>query len=625
MHVRKSQLLVFTTVVFAFLSTHSLSAGDAPVITAVIDARQLHRKLLFTTMEIPCQAGELRLWYPKWYPGAHGPMGRVEDIAGLQVSTSDGRPLPWERDEVELHCVKVQIPDGLSAVKVKMTTICNSPGISAAGIYTYGNTRVGVINWNTCVLYPEGPKSDEQPVSVRLILPETWKYATALKSRKQEKNEVTFDTVALTELIDNPLIAGEHLRTIKLDSGKTPQAFLHLASESKEAVEIPDKVIEKYSRLVQEAGAMFGVTHYPEFHFLVTCSDELGLYGLEHLRCSLNGVRKNDLVDDKSRVGWVAMLLPHEYVHSWCGKYRRPQSMITPDFHSPQKTKMLWVYEGLAQYLGDVLMVRCGLVSPETYRDTLRGYIQGQLHKAGRKWRSLEDTSIAGYLLRRPSPNWTDLRRDQDFYFEGMLLWMECDAIIRDLSQGKKTLDDFCRIFFASVHGKKTVAGYTYEDVIATLQQTQEYDWDGLFTRRVKTPMENLLLDYLQKLGYRVEYSNKPAKGVARPGSIAENSLGLRLAGNRIQSVIGDMPADKAGLSSGMRIMEVNGEKYSVDAMQKALEASTEKKTVSMKIQNGDNETDVSLPYADGVRFLHLKRMEDRPDVFMEIYKPLVK
>lgn len=625
MFASRKLLAVLATVAFYVLPTHLLFAADAPQINVVIDARQLHRKLLFTTMEIPCQAGELRLWYPKWYPGSHGPMGRVEDIAGLQVTTSDGRPLPWERDEVELHCVKVQIPDGLSAVKVKMTTICNSPGISAAGIYTYGNLKVGVINWNTCVLYPEGPKSDEQPVSVRLILPETWKLASALKTRKQEKNETTFETVSLTELIDNPLIAGEYLRTIKLDSGNTPQAYLHLASESKEAIEINDKVIEKYSRLVQEAGAMFGVAHYPEFHFLVTCSDELGLYGLEHLRCSLNGVRKNDLVDDKSRVGWVAMLLPHEYVHSWCGKYRRPQSMITPDFHSPQKTRMLWVYEGLAQYLGDVLMVRCGLVTPETYRDTLRGYIHGQLHKAGRKWRSLEDTSIAGYLLRRPSPNWTDLRRDQDFYFEGMLLWMECDAIIRDLSQGKKTLDDFCRIFFASVPGKKTVAGYTYEDVIAALRQTQEYDWESLFIRRVKSPMESLPLDYLQKLGYCIEYSSKPPKGVAKASAIAEDSLGLRLAGNRIQSVIGDMPGDKVGLASGMRILEVNGEKYSVDAMQRALETSTGKKSVALKIQNGDREINVSLPYEDGVRFMQLKRMDDRPDVFMQIYKPLVK
>lgn len=299
--------------------------------------------------------------------------------------------------------------------------------------------------------------------------------------------------------------------------------------------------------------------------------------------------------------------------------------MVTPNFHTPQRTKMLWVYEGLAQYLGDILMVRSGIVTPETYRDTLNGYIQGQLRKTGRNWRSLEDTSASGYLLRRSSPNWGDMRRDQDFYFEGMLLWMECDAIIREESKGKKSLDDFCKIFFASVPGKKQVADYSFEDVVQALHQTQPYDWNSLLTRRVKTPLESLPLDYLVKLGYRMEYSDQPPKAVNRNVSIAEDSLGLRMAGTRILTVYAGTPADKANLAVGMRINEVNGEKYSVEKMQQALVDSVKKKTIELQVQTGESTQKVTVNYGDGLRYRVLKRLEDKPDLFMEIYKPLLK
>lgn len=598
---------------------------EAPVLNVEIDARQLPKRLIYTTIEMACQAGEVKLWYPKWYPGSHGPMGRVEDIGGLRIETSDGRVLPWERDEVNLHCVSVKIPDGLSAIKVKMTSICNSASVDAAGIYTFGNAQVGIINWNTCILYPEGPRSDDQQVSVRLLLPAKWKYATALKTKQASEQGITFETVSLTELIDNPLVAGEHLRTVQLNSGATPAAFMHLVSESPDALKLDDKVIAKYSKLVQEAGALFGVAHYPEFHFLVTCSDELGHFGLEHLRCSINGVRKRDLLDDKTRAGWVAMLIPHEYVHSWCGKYRRPAAMVTPDFHSPQRTRLLWVYEGLAQYLGDVLMVRCGLVTPEKYLETMTGYIQAQMRKTGRKWRSLEDTSISGYVLRRSSPNWTDLRRDQDFYFEGMLLWMECDTIIREQSKGAKSLDDFCKVFFAAVPGKKTVAPYVFEDVVTALNSTVKYDWDGLLSRRVKAPLESLPVEFVNQLGYRLHYSDVVPKSFNRGMSIAEDSLGMRLIGNRIMMIFADTPADKAGLSQGMRIVEINGKSFSVDQLQAALDESKTKKSIELVIQSGEEKKSIVIPYSDGLRFLQLTRDTDKPDVYAEIVKPRIK
>lgn len=430
-HLLALTLLFFVT---------SLHAEDATPITIEVDARDLPRKLLHTTIDVPTQPGTLRLWYPQWFPGSHGPHGRVEDIGGFRVETSDGRTIPWKRDEVNLHCVSVQIPEGLAMVKVKLDTICNSSNLDAGAIYSYGNKSLGIINWNTCLVYPEGPTADNQPVNLRLRLPEKWQFATALKSEEPKDGVIKFNTASLTHVIDSPLVAGENLRTIKLDTGDTPPAYMHIVSESKEALKLSDRVIGIYSKLVREAVALFGVAHYDEFHFLVTCSNDLGHLGLEHLGSSINGVMERDLVDDNRRKGWVAMLIPHEYTHSWCGKYRRPAGMVTPNFHTPQKTKLLWVYEGLTQYLGDVLMVRCGLVTPGEYKQTLAGYIRQMQKHVGRNWRSLEDTAIAGHLLRRSSRNWPDLRRDQDFYYEGMLLWLECDAIIREKTKDRKSV-----------------------------------------------------------------------------------------------------------------------------------------------------------------------------------------
>lgn len=617
----------FVSLVLLFISGYLFAGEQAPAITLEVDARELPRKLVHSTIDIPCQAGTLRLWYPLWFPGSHGPHGRVEDIGGFRVETTDGRTLPWKRDEVNLHCVSVQIPEGLAAVKVKLDSICNSIDLDAGGIYTFGNKSLGVINWNTCLIYPEGPRADDQPVNLRLRLPEKWQFASALKTKESRDGTQFFETISLTQLIDSPLMAGENLRTIKLDTGETPPAYMHLFSESPDALKLSDRVIGKYSKMVREAVALFGVAHYPEFHFLVSCSDQLGTFGLEHLCSSINGVRERDLINDQSRRGWIAMLIPHEYTHSWCGKYRRPAGMVTPDFHTPQKTKLLWVYEGLTQYLGDVIMVRSGLVTPAEYRQTVAGYIRNMQRHVGRNWRSLEDTAVAGYLLRRPSHNWPDLRRDQDFYFEGMLLWLECDAIIREKTKGEKSLDDFCKIFFAPVPGKKTVAEYEFSDVVATLNKVVPNDWEQFLTRRVTLPQETLPLDVVSMIGYKLSYTDKQPFGMGRMagGVNAVDSLGVTFAGGQVSSVIPGMPGDKAGLTPGMVILGVNGKKFSPERFREALVESVKKKSIDFLIEDGDSFKTLVVPYAEGVRYFDMARVEGKPDLLAEILKPKAK
>jgi predicted metalloprotease with PDZ domain len=391
----------------------------------------------------------------------------------------------------------------------------------------------------------------------------------------------------------------------------------------------PDaKVVDLYSRVVREAWALFGTAHYPEYHFLVVCSDALGLFGLEHLSCSLNGVGERGLIDEKLRKGrWLANLLPHEYAHSWCGKYRRPAAMITPDFHTPQKTKLLWVYEGLTEYLGEILSVRAGLLTPDEYKITLTAHIRGLSRTAGRRWRPLEDTAVAAHLGRNPGSSWNQLRRTQDFYMEGMLLWYECDAIIREKTGGAKSLDDFCKRFFAAVPGKKTVAGYDFVDLVRDLNATAAYDWEGFLRQRVQAPQESLPLNVVGRLGYRLKFSDKPAgaelKGaVLPPDNPGADSLGVALTNGVVRAVDPGLPADRAGLAPGMKVIGVNGKKFSPNRLRDAIADSVTRKKVELLIEDGEDFRTVVVPYAEGLRYLELERLSTKPDVLGEILKP---
>lgn len=605
--------------------------GAAAPVSIEVDARELPRRLVHTTMEIPCKPGPLRLWYPKWIPGTHGPKGRVEDVGGLRVETKDGKVIPWKRDEIELFCFVVQVPEGVTMVRVKLDTICESSSVEAAGIFTYGNASIGTINWNTCVLYPEGSSADEQQVSVRLRLPAEWKFATALKSDDVADGVIPFKTVSLSTFIDCPLIAGRHLKTFNLN-GKLAPVYLHLTSESPEALNLDAKAVEAYSRMVREAEALFGVVHYPEYHFLVVCSDHFGRFGVEHLTSSMNGLGERTLVDDKLRKGWAAMLLPHEYAHSWCGKYRRPSAMMTPDYHTPMRTKLLWVYEGLDTYLGEVLMVRAGLETPEEYRTSFTRTLRNMSNTTGRQWRSLEDTAVASHLSRSPGKSWNQLRRTQDYYPEGMLLWYECDTIIREKTDNAKSLDDFCRRFFAKVKDRDTVAGHDYQDVVRDLKATADYDWDTFLQRRVTMPQETLPLELVERLGYRLRYTDKaptlpppPPGSGPEPDSTGTDSLGITIVSGQITVVVPGMPADKSGLAPGMKVIGINGKRFTSNRLRDAIADSITRKNVEFLLEEGDEFRTITVPYADGLRYLELIRIDGKPDVLGEIVKGRAK
>ncbi len=594
-----------------------------------IDAREISRRLLHAREEIPAHPGKLALWFPKWLPGTHSPGGPIENIGGLYLETPSGQAIEWKRDGAEPCRLECTVPTNVDHIVLRLDYICNQASVNSEGADCFGDSKLGVINWYTCFYYPEDVSIDEQFASVRLTLPANWSYATALKTVQQTGSTVEFNRLSLRNLVDCPLICGEYMRTIDLKPVNFPPSYMHLVAESPEAFQLDEKVVTEYHNVPSEAGALFGGGHFSEFHFLVTLSDAIGPNGLEHLSSSLNGVSERDLIDDKRRKGWVAELIPHEFVHSWCGKHRRPAGMVTTNFHTPERTSLLWVYEGLTEYLGHVLMVRSGLETTNDFIPQLAQEIDSLTHVTGRNWRPLEDTATASYLLRAGSRNWSVLRRSQDYYDEGELLWMEADAIIRQQSNGQHSLDDFCKKFFGP-DGKDEIVPYKRDDVIRDLNAVSAYDWAAFIHERVDVTQSNMPLSVVERCGYRLDYTNTPSqsqKDSEHNGSVPSttDSLGISFGGDgTIYGIIPGTPGDKAGLGPGMKVIGVDNRNFTANRLRDAVIESVAKHKLDLLVLDGETFRAVTVDYSGGLKYPALVRDPSKPDLLSAILKPVL-
>jgi predicted metalloprotease with PDZ domain len=380
--------------------------SPAPI-TIAVDATEAPRKILHARLSIPASPGPLTLMYPKWIPGEHGPTGPITDLAGLKLSAA-GKPIPWRRDDVEMYAFHIDVPPGASAIDVSLDFLlpASVSGFSSAASAT---GRLAVISWNQVLLYPRGSGSDQLTYVASLRLPEGWKYGTALPVSEESGGAIKFKPVSLTTLVDSPVIAGSRFRTIKLTEGEGPSFQIDMVSDSAEALMMRPEDIAHYKRLVAETEALFGARHYQHYHFLYTLSDYVAHFGLEHHESSDDRVGERTLLDPALRK-YNAGLLPHEFVHSWNGKYRRPSGLATPSYEQPMKGELLWVYEGLTEYLGDILTPRSGLWSAQEYRDNLARIAAYLDRYPGRTWRPLQDTTVAAQLLYSASSAWAAQR-----------------------------------------------------------------------------------------------------------------------------------------------------------------------------------------------------------------------
>ena len=603
------------------------AGAPAPHVSLFVDATDAPRKIFHARMTIPAKPGSLTLYYPKWIPGEHGPTGPIQDLAGLNF-TADGKTLPWRRDLLDGWTFHVEVPADASSVEASLDFI--SPA-GSEGIYTGGATatdRMAVINWNDVLLYPQGWPSDDLTYTASLRLPADWKFGTSLAVTSQSGGEIKFAPVSLTMLVDGPVIIGEYLKVVPLNPGHTPPVEMDVAADSAAALDAPAEVWEHYKNLVKQTDALFGAQHYRDYHFLFSLSDHVAHFGLEHHESNDSRLGERALVDPTKRL-LGSGLLSHEFVHSWNGKYRRPADLATSDYEKPMQTDLLWVYEGLTQYLGEILTGRMGERTPEEFRDAL-AYTAAELdHTSGRAWRNLQDTADGVPAMQDAPPQWKSWRRALDYYEEDELNWLWADTIIRQQTHGQKSLDDFCRIFHGPPSGPPQVKTYTFDDIVSTLNRVAPYDWRGFWTERLTNHGPGAPLGGIEGSGWKLVYDDTRSPQVQaeegeRSAVNAAYSIGLWLKndGSVVDTVEG-MPADQAGIGPGMKLIAVNGRKFSKDVLGDALRAGkSSNAALELLVENTEYYKTYKLDYHGGEKFPHLVRDEAKPDVLSAIIKP---
>ena len=609
------------------LATAGLSFGRDRPVQLEVDAREAPRKIFHAKMTIPVNEGRLTLLYPKWLPGEHGPTGPIADLAGLTF-TAGGRPLSWRRDPVEMYAFEIDVPPGTGTVEAALDYLspAETGGFSSGSSATANLT---LFSWNQVLLYPKGMPSDEIDYEATLRLPAGWKYATALTTRSESAGAVHFEPVSLTTLVDSPVLAGSHFRVVTLEAAPIAHR-IDIASDSEATLEMSPEDLTHYKNLVAETAALFSVRHYRHYDFLLTLSDHVAHFGLEHHESSDDRVPERCLVDEDKRRSDLAGLLPHEMTHSWNGKYRRPAELAPGRFDVPMQGNLLWVYEGLTEYLGQVLTARSGLLTAEQYRQSLALTAASMDSTKGRAWRPLADTAVAAQVLYGARADWALWRRGVDFYPESELLWLEADAKIRKETGGRKSLNDFCRLFFGGASGPPKVLPYTFEDVVAALNQIAPSDWKSFWRTRLDSTSPRAPLAGVEAAGWRLVYRDTPtdmerAAEEAHETIDARFSLGFSVGKEGgIPDVVPDSPAAKAGVGPGMKITAVNGKRFSKEVFRDALKAS-KVHPVELLLENGDDFATYRIDYSGGERYPDLERDTTKPDLLSQIEQPLAR
>jgi predicted metalloprotease with PDZ domain len=611
--------------VFVIMLTVPAGCATSPTVTIAVDATAAPRKVFHASLKIPASPGNLTLYYPKWIPGEHAPDGPVIDLAGLKFGAG-GKTIKWRRDLVDGFTIHVEVPAGISEISAELDFL--SPAIFEGG-FSAGSSatdKLAVISWNQVLLYPKGWQSDDINYSASLKLPDGWKFGTPLPVASHSGNEIKFATVSLTTLVDSPVITGEFLKVVPL--AQDPVTEMDIAADSAAALEAPAEVWDHYKHLVEQAQRLFGAHHYRDYHFLYTLSDHVAHFGLEHHESDDSRVDERALVDDASRK-LSASLLPHEYVHSWNGKYRRPADLVTPDYEQPMQDDLLWVYEGLTNYLGFVLTARSGLLTEEQDRDDLA--ITADMldhHTPGRVWRNLQDTADAAPQLYFAPRAWQSWRRGTDFYDEGTLSWLWADVIIRQQTKGAKSLDDFCELFHGAPSTGPMVKPYTFDDVVSALNQIAPYDWRGFWTERLTNHGPGAPLGGVEGSGWKVVYDEIPSEMLTGSASMnrtvpAALAFGLLLnEDGTISDITEGLPAAKAGIGPGMKLVAVNGRRFSPEILRDAVKATKNGNApLDLLVENTDYYKTYKIDYHGGEKYPHLVRDDSKPDLLSEILK----
>jgi predicted metalloprotease with PDZ domain len=577
-----------------------------------VDATDLAHAIVSAHETLPVPGpGPLVLLYPKWLPGNHSPTGPIDKLAGLRIAAG-GEALAWTRDPVDVNAFHVEVPPGVAALDIDLQFL--SAVSTKAGRIMMTPDMLS-LQWNTVALYPAGRYSRDIQVEARVRIPEGFTLATALDTAFVQGATTIFRPTDFETLVDSPLIAGRWFRRFDLDPGGPARVSLDVVADRPADLAADDRQIAAHRALVQQAYRLFASRHYGHYDFLFSLSDKLGGIGLEHHQSSEDGA------DPKYFLNWDLApagrdLLAHEFTHSWNGKFRRPADLWTPSFNVPMRGSLLWVYEGQTQYWGFVLAARSGLMSRRDTLDAIAATAASYDHRVGRAWRALEDTTLDPVIAMRRPLSWLSWQRSEDYYSEGQLIWLDADTLIRQLSAGRRSLDDFARMFFGVEDGAITPDTYTFDDVVAALNAVAPYDWAGFLRQRLEGHGPGAPLDGLARGGYRLIYTDTATdyfKSVEARRKVADLTYSLGLAAGRdgaLTDVLWDGPAYRAGLTEDSQIIAVDGETYTPEALTDAVSAAKGVATpIDLLVKDKETFRTVRIDYHDGLRYPRLERI----------------
>jgi predicted metalloprotease with PDZ domain len=603
------------------------SPQDAPypgVIRLAVDASDVTRHIFRVKETMAVVSGALTLFYPKWVPGTHGPTGRIDSLAGLTVRAS-GQRVEWTRDTGDVYAFHLTVPDGASSLDIEFQFLAATDDNQGRIVTT---PEMLNLQWHSVVLYPAGHLVRQITVEPSVRLPDNWQFATALEVAASEGATTTFKAVSLETLVDSPMFAGRHVKRVDLDTSGPAPVRLNVFADRADLLEAKPEHLDAHRALVAQAYKLFNSHHYDHYDFLLALSDRLGFIGLEHHRSSENGTAATYFTEwDKNAD--TRELLPHEFAHSWNGKFRRPADLTTPNFNVPMRDSLLWLYEGQTQYWGYVLAARAGLVTKEQALDQLAYTAAIFQHRVGREWKSLQDTTNDPIIAaRRPVP-WRSWQRGEDYYQEGELMWIDADTLIGELSNGEKSLDDFARAFFGVDDGQWVAPKtYTFDDVVAALNAVQPHDWSAFLRARLDRH-DGPPFDGLARGGYTLTYTDTASdyfKKIEARRKFADftYSLGFIVGReNKLSDVLWGGRAQAAGLTVGTQLVAVNGEPYDKDRLMAMIKAAkTDSAPLEFIVKNGNRYATVRIDYHDGLRYPHLTRDANTPARLDQILAP---
>jgi predicted metalloprotease with PDZ domain len=589
-----------------------------------VDATDLSQQIFRMHMTIPVQPGPLTLLYPQWLPANHGPNGPITQLAGLKF-TANGKPVAWTRDPLHVYAFHLTVPEGATTLEAEYQYL--SPLDTGQGRITMTDEILGV-QWISTTLYPAGYVARGINVQANLKLPAGWQYATALETDNRAGDEVHFRTSDLETLMDSPLFAGRYSKRFELDPDGKVRVTLNVFADSPESLDAKPDQIAAHRALVQQAYKLYGSHHYDHYDFLFALSDEFGGIGREHHQSSENGVKPGYFTEwSKSEAG--RDLLPHEYTHSWNGKFRRPAGQNVPNFNTPMDNELLWVYEGQTQYWGNVLAARSGLVSLAGARDALAASAARYDSVAGRAWRTVQDTVYDPIMNARRPLGWPNWQRSEDYYVEGMLIWLDVDTRIRELSGDRRSLDDFARAFYGVNDGSRLPAYYTFDDVVATLNKVQPYDWAAFLRTKLDAHGPGAPLDGLARAGWKLVYTDTPTdylKAVDDRNKVLDltYSLGFTVAQDgAIRNVVWDGIGFRAGLAANTTVMAVNDRVYKPELLKAAIKDAKDGQPIRLLVRKGNVLRTIALDYRGGLRYPRLERIPGTEDRLGAIFAAL--